>query len=230
VSSKKTSLGKFYHANLCGNECGKERRKIGAMMESVEQVVQRYKSKAAQRFAPLCKKATIPYPPPRLTLVGLKEEKQLEIWAGKSKGKLHKLATYPILAASGTHGPKRYEGDLQVPEGFYAIDILNPQSRFHLSMRVNYPNLEDQVHRTVEPHQMGGDIYIHGNRVSIGCLAMGDPAIEEIFTLVALSHPRQRYILICPRDLRTQPAPPTNDPWVRDLYKRLAKRLKRDFD
>jgi murein L,D-transpeptidase YafK len=195
-------------------------------MDSVEQVIQKYGAKTARRFAPLCKKAKIPYPPPRVMLVGLKEEKRLEIWVGKTTGRLYKLATYPILAASGTLGPKRQEGDQQVPEGFYKIDLLNPQSRFHLSLRVNYPNTEDKAHHTVALNQMGGDIYVHGNAVSIGCLAMGDPAIEEIFTLVALAKPTQRHVLIAPRDLRTKPAPPTNDAWVRDLYGRLTRRLK----
>ena len=198
-------------------------------MDSLAQVIEKYRDKTRHRFAPLCQKQGITYPPARVTLLALKEEKQLEVWAGNKKGPLRKLHTYPILAASGTSGPKRCEGDCQVPEGFYLIDILNPSSRFHLSMRVNYPNAEDIAHKTVSREKMGSDIYIHGNKVSIGCLAMGDDAIEEIFTLVALVPEPNRHILIAPRDLRTKPASLPSDPWIRDLYKRLTHEMQKRF-
>jgi murein L,D-transpeptidase YafK len=183
--------------------------------------------KARVHFLTACNRAKIAYPPQRVTLLVFKEEKQLEVWAGNATGKLHRIGSYPVLAASGTTGPKRREGDQQVPEGFYRITVLNPNSRFHLSLRVDYPNAEDIAHAIVPPEQMGGDIYVHGNAVSIGCVAIGDPGIEEVFALVAQAKTSERRIWICPNDLRTQNVPTTTDPWLRDLYRRLKIALRR---
>jgi murein L,D-transpeptidase YafK len=191
------------------------------MSRSVEQVVSQYGPKMRAKFRPACQRARVAFPPKKLVLLAFKDEKSLEIW-GDGK----KLATYPILAASGDLGPKRQEGDRQVPEGFYKLTVLNPNSAYHLSIRVDYPNAEDIAHRTVERSQMGGDIYIHGNAASIGCLAMGDPAIEEIFPLIATVGLRNSRILISPVDLRVKPAPLTRDPWLKDLYKRLKTSLR----
>lgn len=130
----------------------------------------------------MCKSKGITYPPKRLFMRAFKQEKQLEIWASNSpKSKLVLLKKYTVLAASGTLGPKRKEGDLQVPEGVYQVDRFNPASRFHLSLGLNYPNKSDLIHADKE--RPGFDIFIHGSNVSIGCLAMGDAIIEEIYTL-----------------------------------------------
>jgi murein L,D-transpeptidase YafK len=110
-----------------------------------------------------------------------KESNELEVWlrpAGQTRFRHFK--TYPILKWSGTLGPKLKEGDNQAPEGFYYVttERLNPTSRFHLAFNLGYPNQFDQaLGRT------GSAIMVHGNKVSIGCFAMGDPAIEEIYTL-----------------------------------------------
>ena len=88
--------------------------------------------------------------------------------------------TYPVLCASGRLGPKRREGDEQVPEGFYTVDRFNPRSLFHLSLGLDYPNAADQ-RLTTDPEHPGTDIFIHGNAQSIGCLAMGDAAAEELY-------------------------------------------------
>lgn len=91
-----------------------------------------------------------------------------------------------MLAASGGPGPKLREGDLQVPEGVYRLTAFNPNSSYHLSLRVDYPNAEDRaaedraVARSDRRTSLGGDIFIHGKAVSIGCLAIGDPGIEEL--------------------------------------------------
>lgn len=129
----------------------------------------------------LCASLGLPGLPKRLYLRAFKEEKQLEAWGYSPKVQRYVLVrVYPIAAASGTLGPKRAEGDLQVPEGFYHIDTFNPESRFHLSLRVSYPNAADLKFTGDEP---GGDIYIHGGKASIGCLAMTDDKIEEIYLL-----------------------------------------------
>lgn len=112
-----------------------------------------------------------------------KYEEQLELWS-KAKGakKYKKIHTFPICAASGKLGPKRQQGDRQVPEGFYRISYFNPNSRYHLSMRVNYPNQSDKI-RTTNPKNPGGDIMIHGNCVSIGCIAIQDEPIEVLYKI-----------------------------------------------
>jgi murein L,D-transpeptidase YafK len=110
-----------------------------------------------------------------------KEEKQLEVWVRHRNTSRYVLfRTWPIAALSGKPGPKLAEGDGQVPEGFYAVTpaLMKPDSTFHLAFNIGYPNAYDRHHcRT------GTYIMIHGNRVSIGCLAMTDEKIEEIYTL-----------------------------------------------
>ena len=124
----------------------------------------------------------MPFPPSELFLRAYKSEKQLEVWA--SNGAEYQLVkTYEICMVPGKLGPKIRQGDKQVPEGIYFIDSLNPNSDFHLSLRVNYPNQVDAV-RSAAEKDPGGDIYIHGDCYSVGCLPMQDEPIEEIFWLV----------------------------------------------
>ncbi len=124
-------------------------------------------------------KAGATYPPTSLLLRAFKREAELELWATGEDGKFLKVTTYPVLAASGEPGPKRKEGDQQVPEGFYKINRYNPKSLFHLSLGLNYPNAADRI--LSDPKQPGSDIFIHGKDVTIGCLPMGDQAIEQIY-------------------------------------------------
>ena len=109
-----------------------------------------------------------------------KQENVLEIWA--QQGRTFKLfKSYPICTFSGTLGPKTKEGDNQAPEGFYFVTPrqLNPHSQFHLSFNLGYPNRYDQSH-----DRTGSALMVHGNCVSIGCYAMGDRQIEEIYALI----------------------------------------------
>ena len=99
-----------------------------------------------------------------------------------------KVATFSVTAPSGGPGPKRKEGDQQVPEGCYTIDVFNPKSRFHLSLGLDYPNASDRI--LADRARPGGEIYIHGGAASIGCLPLGDPAIEELY-LTALDTRRR---------------------------------------
>ena len=141
--------------------------------------------------------AGIHFPPHQIMLRVLKDEKKLEVWGGNSAvSPLKRLVNYSILAASGASGPKRQAGDKQVPEGWYHVDRFNPNSAFHLSLGLNYPNASDRLFATAK--DPGNDIFIHGNHVSIGCLAMGDPAIEEIYTMARQSK-NKIAVLILPR-------------------------------
>lgn len=116
-------------------------------------------------------------------LRAFKEERILELW--KWNGKQFVLYdTFPICHISGELGPKKRQGDLQVPEGFYEVNVFNPASNYLLSMGLNYPNLRDEI---VNKPPRGGDIYIHGKCVSAGCLAMEDLPIEEIYCVALLA-------------------------------------------
>ena len=156
-----------------------------------------------------------PYWPPRsVVLVAFKEERRLEVW-----GDGRWMKSYPILAASGSAGPKRREGDRQVPEGVYQLTTLNSQSRFHLSIRVDYPDAEDSRNGCT-----GSDIYVHGGAVSVGCIAIGNEAIEEIYRLS--EHVVNRWIIIVPWDLRRKAPPVAAEPWLNDRYARLSRELE----
>ncbi len=132
----------------------------------------------------LFESAKISYPSPKILLRAYKREAVLELWAANdAKSNLKLLRTYKIAGQSGELGAKRKEGDLQVPEGLYYIDRFNHLSRFRLSLGINYPNASDRIRG--DRKSPGSDIFIHGNTCSIGCLAMTDEIIDEIF-LIAL--------------------------------------------
>jgi murein L,D-transpeptidase YafK len=111
-----------------------------------------------------------------------KQPAELELWVEGAGGAFVKFRTYPICAYSGALGPKLRVGDGQAPEGFYAVPAgrMNPASSFHLSFDLGYPNAFDRAHG-----RTGSALMVHGNCVSIGCYAMGDAAIEEIWTAMA---------------------------------------------
>lgn len=121
------------------------------------------------------------YPPTKIFLRAFKLEEILELWVAESN-KFQLLKQYKICANSGVLGPKRREGDRQVPEGFYFIDVFNPVSNFYLSMRVNYPNQSDRI--LGGQGRLGGDIYIHGDCVTIGCIPLTDEGIKELYIIV----------------------------------------------
>lgn len=136
------------------------------------------------------------YPPQAILLRAFKKEAQLELWAkGKSSGGYSLVHTYGICATSGVLGPKRRFGDVQVPEGFYELDWFNPQSNFLLSLHISYPNAADRI---LGSHSNpGGDIFLHGNCVTIGCIPITDEGIQEVYWLAVQVHDAgQRHIPI----------------------------------
>lgn len=115
-----------------------------------------------------------------LAIIAYKDEGELEIWAkNSSQNQYRKVDGYAICSKSGRLGPKRKEGDYQVPEGFYHINRFNPASNFYLSLGINYPNKADRIKSAA--NNPGGDIFIHGNCVTVGCLPMTDNYIKEIY-------------------------------------------------
>jgi hypothetical protein len=174
--------------------------------------------------------AGVRYPPRRVALLAFKEEGRLELWA-ETTGRPRRVATYPVLGRSGTVGPKLREGDEQIPEGIYRVSWLHPNSQYHLSMKLDYPNAFDRTKAVQEGRtRPGSDIFIHGKDVSEGCLAVGDRAIEELFVLVArVGHDAVR-VLIAPNDLRRggpTEALKVRPEWLPELYATLSAELKR---
>ena len=196
---------------------------------TVKQRLEQYEEQVRQRLLPYFHKAGIAYPPAWMGIVAIKNSKELEVWVAPDNGAPVLLRSYPILAASGTVGPKLKEGDFQVPEGIYQVESLNPNSLYHLALRVDYPNTFDRTKAELAGRSnLGGDIMIHGDQVSIGCLAMGDEAIEDIFVLAARVWPSRIPIIISPVDFRKGETVPDNKrlpPWHKELYDNIRSEL-----
>lgn len=196
---------------------------------TVEDVLQMYGPYATGKLKSYFDKAKVAYPPREATFVALKQEMKLELWA-RDSGEFRFIRDYRIRAASGVFGPKLREGDMQVPEGVYRIAGLNPNSHFHLSMKLNYPNEFDLFHAWREGRtEPGTDIFIHGKAKSLGCLAMDDETIEELFVLTAHAGAENVKVVIAPHDPRTFPLKadieglPT---WTPELYSRISREIK----
>ncbi|GHA16259.1 lipoprotein [Arenicella chitinivorans] len=192
--------------------------------QTVEQVIETYGLSTRDELAPLFDRSGITYPPKKLALVAFKDTNVLEVWASNEGSNYQLIVRYPIKAASGKLGPKLREGDRQVPEGIYTIIGLNPNSAYHLSMKINYPNAYDLEHAKAEGRaEPGTNIFIHGRAASIGCLAMGDPVIEKLFSLVYATGRDNTTVLISPTDPSKNPlVVPSNAPeWTRDLYDKI---------
>ncbi|HUK81149.1 MAG TPA: L,D-transpeptidase family protein [Verrucomicrobiae bacterium] len=201
-----------------------------ASRKTVAEQLATYGTSVDARLAPVFRASGIEYPPKQVGLVAFKRERVLEVYAGNSDGKYLFIKGYPILAASGTLGPKLREGDCQVPEGVYRIESLNPNSLYHLSLRLNYPNKFDLQQARIEGRaNLGGDIMIHGGSGSIGCLAMGDEAAEDLFVLAARVGIRNISIILSPVDFRVRDLPDRLAPqpgWISVLYEDIRRALK----
>jgi murein L,D-transpeptidase YafK len=124
------------------------------------------------------------WPAKYIYLRSFKYDSQLEVWVKSEKSEKYKhFKTYRVCALAGSLGPKRMQGDYQVPEGFYYINEFNPRSTYHLSLGLNYPNISDRI--LGDSLQPGGDIYIHGSCVTTGCIPIMDNQIEELYILAA---------------------------------------------
>ena len=146
----------------------------------VEAVIKQKEDTLKKQFAA----AKITFPPQQIYIRSFKYDSELEIWVRNNTKDTFKLfKTYKVCALSGSLGPKRMEGDFQVPEGFYYINEFNPKSNYHLSLGINYPNTSDNIlSDSIKP---GGDIYVHGGCVTVGCIPVKDYQIEEIYLLAS---------------------------------------------
>jgi len=198
---------------------------------TVQDRLEQYGHAVQERLLPYFEVAKIPYPPQKVILVGFKHEKILEVWACGEENQYNLIQTYPVLAASGRLGPKLKEGDRQVPEGLYRIESLNPNSMFHLSLKINYPNEYDRQQAKHENRtNLGGDIMIHGSNVSIGCLAMGDEAAEDLFILAAETGIENISVILNPVDFRKRTLPEVTNTipeWTNVLYEQIKLELSK---
>lgn len=197
--------------------------------EAVNQAVTTYGRPVEPKLARLFEKAGVHYPPEDIALLAFKQERYMQLWAKRDNQIWRHIYTYPLTAYSGHLGPKLREGDKQIPEGIYQLTQLNPFSNMHLSMKINYPNAFDRQHATAtRRHRLGGNIYIHGKALSVGCLAVGDQAMDELFLLthrVGLEHTQ---LIIAPNDLRRAEPAHAHAPqprWLPILYNNIRVAL-----
>jgi hypothetical protein len=193
-------------------------------MPTIADRVRQYGPVARARLAPFFRAAGVPYPPTRFVLLGLKQERELQLFAAGPGQQLAFVRIYPIWGASGVLGPKLREGDRQVPEGIYTIAYMNPNSISHLSLALSYPNDWDRARAAEDgrpDETLGGSIMIHGGAGSIGCMAVGDEAAEDLFVLTADAGWDRGLIVVSPVDFRRTDLPADyrpSTPWVNDLY------------
>ncbi len=132
------------------------------------------------------KKKGLKYPAHYIFIRSFKYDSKLEVWVkDKPTDTFALFKTYDICALSGYVGRKQHQGDYQVPEGFYYINRFEPQSSYHLSLKINYPNFSDLKNTTYE--DPGGGIYIHGSCVTVGCIPITDKEIDEVYLLAVLA-------------------------------------------
>lgn len=166
--------------------------------------------------------------PEKISILAFKEEEILEVWVHTNNSfKLFK--SYPFTQNSGVLGPKLKEGDKQIPEGIYNIEYLNPNSNYYLSLKVNYPNAFDKEKAQLDGRtDIGSDIFIHGKRVTVGCIPLGDIAIEEVFILASHAITDEIEVIISPRDFRSSETYPEihSVSWSIELYETINKRLQ----
>jgi len=166
----------------------------------------------------------VPEKTAKMALVVFKKERQVELWADGRRVK-----SYRMTAFSGDLGPKLEEGDGQIPEGIYGLVYLNPNSSYHLSIKVDYPNAFDREQGRREKREfLGDDIFIHGKEVSIGCVAIGDEGIEEVFCAVRQVGLKNTVVIIAPYDMRKgrdRQLEKSKLSWAPGLYDRIAAAL-----
>ncbi len=192
---------------------------------TVQKAVATYGSAARDLLRDRCKSAGITYPPKRLTLIGLKQEKMLLLFGGNDQMKL--IGEFPLVSYSGTLGPKLKQGDLQIPEGIYRITHLDSYNM--LSLAVNYPNELDKLNAVADHRtKLGSDILVHGGSLSTGCLVISNEDMEQVFVAVYDVGCNNTKLIIAPCDLRkNKPAIDLSKQpkWVPNLYKSIRERM-----
>ena len=201
------------------------------MNQAIDNVVKHYGVRIEPQLAHLFKKAHMQYPPKEIALLAFKREQFIQLWAKNQQNTWRYIHTYPLTAYSGRLGPKLREHDRQIPEGIYHFTLFNPLSAMHLSIMLNYPNHFDKLQASKDGRRkLGGNIFLHGKALSVGCLAVGDKAIEQLFILTRRVGLHNAQIIIAPNDLRKS-KPSTNQftqpRWLPELYTKIARALNK---
>lgn len=192
--------------------------------------IQKYGPIAQKYFEPYFKNKGLAYPPRKLAFVIFKNTHRLHVYASNG-GAWQYIKSFPVygLGKRGRFGPKLCAGDHQTPEGIYHVIELNPHSRYDLSMRLDYPNGLDKKYAVIDHRtQIGNDIYIHGDKCSVGCIAIGNPGIHLLFPLVYYTGMSNVKVIIAPDDLRVQgPLYSGIHPiWLPSLYRQISEELQ----
>ena len=199
--------------------------------QSVESIAKKYGSKVEISLKNDFEKTNIDSTGFEMAILAFKKEQILEVVVRKNETENWKLLKkYPFTAFSGKIGPKLKNGDKQVPEGIYQMEYLNPNSKYHLSIKVNYPNAFDEEKAKLDRRtDLGGDIMIHGKSVTIGCIPVGDKNIEEIFILATKTKNKHFPIIIAQHDFRTNKTFPKIEAisWKNELYENISKELNK---
>lgn len=197
--------------------------------QTIESIVEKYGSKVEISLKNAFKKTQIDSNDFEMAILAFKKEQILEVVVRKNENESWKLLKmYPFTAFSGKIGPKLKNGDKQIPEGIYQMEYLNPNSKYHLSIKVSYPNAFDKEKAKQDGRtDLGGDIMIHGKSVTIGCIPVGDENIEEIFILATKTKNKHFPIIIAPHDFRTNKTFPKIEAisWENELYENISKEL-----
>lgn len=197
--------------------------------QTIESVVEKYISKVKASLKNDFEKNNLSLNDFEMGILAFKKEQLLEIYVRKNETENWKLLKkYNFTAFSGEIGPKLNNGDNQIPEGIYQMEYLNPNSRFHLSIKVSYPNSFDLEKAKLDKRtDLGGDIMIHGKSATIGCIPVGDKNIEEIFILATKAKNKKFPIIIAPHDFRTNKTFPeiVGISWDNELYKKISDEL-----
>ena len=197
--------------------------------QSVESIAKKYGPKVEISLKNAFEKTQIDSTDFEMAILAFKKEQILEVAVRKNETENWKLLKkYPFTAFSGKIGPKLKNGDKQVPEGIYQMEYLNPNSKYHLSIKVSYPNDFDKEKAKQDGRtDLGGDIMIHGKSVTIGCIPVGDKNIEEIFILATKTKNKHFPIIVAPHDFRTNKTFPKIEAisWEKDLYENISKEL-----
>tara|TARA_Y100000588_G_C14100270_1_gene858502 strand:- start:438 stop:1085 length:648 start_codon:yes stop_codon:yes gene_type:complete len=202
----------------------------GQLNKAIEQAVYKYGVPAEPILKKYFNEASVSYPPEKVTLISFKSDRNLQLWAKNERKPWKLIHTYPLTAFSGHLGPKLREHDKQIPEGIYKLVSFNPYSAHHLSMMLNYPNEFDKLKGILDGRKrLGDNIFLHGKNTSVGCLAIGNKAIDQLFILARRIGLNNIDVIIAPNDLRTQNAKTdklAQPIWLPELYKEISRALQ----
>jgi hypothetical protein len=194
---------------------------------TVGQAASKFGDAARKQMLPSFQKLQMSYPPSDVTMIGLKDEKQLLVFARGKNGEVKQLHSYPLVSLSGVLGPKLKRGDLQVPEGIY--NVIGLRASYHLALDIGYPNKKDRANAAADKRaDLGSDIQIHGGSVSTGCLVVSEDDIKEIFVLAHDCGIGRLKVIIAPCNLAARSAGidmKKQPKWLPVLYAQLKQEL-----